>query len=71
MAGPRNLFDYLISGCKQHRRHIKAQDPGSLEVDCEIEFRGLHDWEVGWLFTLQNPGDVYAALAIGIVMLGP
>ena len=51
IAEAAELFNYLISGCKQRRRHTKAQGPGSLEVDYEIKFRGLHDWQAGLGFS--------------------
>jgi hypothetical protein len=32
-----SLFDHLVGASEQHRRHFKAERPGSLQVDGQVE----------------------------------
>ena len=65
-----SLLDHLVGEGKERRWHIDAKTFGGLEVDHELEFDGLHDRQVGGLFTLENPSSVKADLVKGIVHIG-
>jgi hypothetical protein len=52
------LFDHLISQCEEIWRKVEPDRHGRLEVDHQLEFRWLPDWQVGRLCPLQNPVDV-------------
>ena len=58
------LFDHFVGGSEQLRLNVEAERLSSLEVDDELKFSGLHDWQVGWLFTLENPPYIDAGLPI-------
>ena len=38
------LFDHLVGAGKQRGRHVEAERLGGLQVDNEIEARGLFHW---------------------------
>ena len=52
------LLDQLVGAGKQRGRDGDAQRFGCLEIDHELDFRGLIDRQVGWLLPLQNPTRV-------------
>lgn len=60
------LFDYFIGAREKGRRNRNAKRFGSLEVDRQIEFRGLHDRQIGRLFAFQNASCVRTGFSIGI-----
>src|SRR3954464_13751851 len=60
------LFDHLVGSRKQCGWNLDAQRLGGLEIDNQLDLRGLHDRQVGWLFALENPPDIDASLAISI-----
>jgi hypothetical protein len=39
-------FKHLVGACEQGRWHLEPQRSGGLQVDHEIEFRGLNDRQV-------------------------
>src|SRR5215471_16216311 len=41
------LFDYFVDTAKQGNRHCDAECLRCLEVDNELDFRCLLDWQVG------------------------
>src|SRR5262245_56000332 len=52
------LLDQLISLCNEQRRHFETERLGSLEVNHQLELRGLLDGQVGGLGALQNLIDI-------------
>jgi hypothetical protein len=50
--------DHIVGEGEQHRRHLNAERLGGLEVDDEVEFRGLLDGKIGRLGALQNLVDL-------------
>src|SRR5262249_27891412 len=53
-----NLLDYLIRSQQQRWRDGEAERLGRLEVDHELELRGLLDGQIGRLRALENLIDV-------------
>src|SRR5262245_26955940 len=49
-----SLFDYLVGHCKQCGRHLETECPGGLEVDHQLELRGLLDGQVSGLGALED-----------------
>jgi hypothetical protein len=47
-------LDHVVGSQQQRLRNRQPECLGGLEVDDELEFRGLLDWEVGWLGTLAR-----------------
>src|ERR1700730_7496801 len=66
----KSLFDYLVSAPEQCDRERDAEGPGSLEIDRQLDFRGLHDRQVGCPLALENPAGVDADLAMPIRLAG-
>jgi hypothetical protein len=65
MRCSKNLsFDYPISDGEQARRDGEPERPGGLEVDDQLDFGGLLDWQVGRFFPFEYTADVAAGLAI-------
>src|SRR5262245_55842467 len=58
------LFDHLVGACLHCRRHVEAERLGRLQIDVELDFGGLLDWQVGGFFALENPTDVIARDAV-------
>src|SRR5262249_10931098 len=58
------LFDALVGVGEQCRRHIKTERFGGRQIDDELEFRRLLNWNVGWLSTAQNLVDEFGGAPI-------
>jgi hypothetical protein len=43
------LLDHLVGELLKMPRHVQAKRLGRLEVDHELEFGWLLDWEIAWL----------------------
>jgi len=54
------LFEHLVGAAGQGQRDGDAEFLGSLEVDVELDFRGLLDGQVGGLLALENPPGIDA-----------
>jgi hypothetical protein len=48
------LLEHLVSRHQQLVRHRQAERLRGLEIDDQLEFRGLLDWEVGGLRALED-----------------
>src|ERR1700751_4205356 len=59
-------FDHLVSEREQLRWHLKTQCSGGLQIDDQLDFRRLYDWQVGWLFPPENATDVDSKLSISL-----
>src|ERR1035437_4251760 len=57
-------FDHLVGASEQRRRHGEAERPGSLEIDHQLVFGRLLDWEFPRLGSLENTISVNCCLAI-------
>jgi hypothetical protein len=60
------LFDHLVGDGQQARWHVEAERLRGLQVDHELEFRLLQDWQVGGLCTFKNPGGSAARVLAGL-----
>src|SRR5436309_15804440 len=58
-------FDHLVGAGEQRGWRVEAKRLRRLEVDSQFELGRLHDRQVGWLFTFENP-RVGARPPIGI-----
>ena len=52
------LLDHLVGVGKQHRRHLKAERPGGLEIDHQLIFRRLLDRQVRGIGATKNAIDI-------------
>ena len=52
------LLDYLIRPRQQRRRDRQAEGLGGLEVDHQLELRGLLDGQIGGLGALEDLVDI-------------
>jgi siderophore synthetase component len=59
-------FDHLIGEREQLCGHVDGESPGGLQLDDQIEFRPLHDWQIRRLLTLEYLADIDATQAISI-----
>ena len=60
MNSRRFTFDHLVGAAEQRERDGEAERLGGLEVDDQLDFRGLLDRQVGRLLALENPAGVDA-----------
>jgi hypothetical protein len=58
------LFDHLVGAGKQRRWHGETEHLRGLEVDEQLDLRGLNDRQVGRLVALENPAGVDAGLTV-------
>src|ERR1700738_2839403 len=59
-------FDDLVGKREQRRWHIEAEHARGLEIDYELEFRRLHDRQIGRLLALEDAACVETNLLIDI-----
>jgi hypothetical protein len=69
-----DLFNHLIRPLQEGRRDRQAEGLGGLEVDDQLELRGLLDWQVGRLgalsgFYLHRPLHVAASRPLSILAI--
>src|SRR4051812_37213896 len=57
-----SLFDHLVGGRLQCERHCNAERLGGLEINHQLEFGRLHDWQVGGLLSFENTANIDAGL---------
>jgi hypothetical protein len=60
------LVNYFIGAREKGRRNRDAKGFGGLEVNRQLEFRGLHDRQIGKLFAFQNASRVRTGFPMGI-----
>jgi hypothetical protein len=60
------LVNYFIGAREKGRRNRDAKGFGGLEVNRQLEFRGLHDRQIGRLFAFQNASRVRTGFPMGI-----
>src|SRR5215469_8296656 len=65
------LFDYLVRDGKHARRNCKTERFCGFEVDDQLEFGGLEDWQVGGLRALEDLTGVDADLTPHLVIIRP
>src|SRR5262245_10235308 len=53
-------LDHLVGAGEQHRRNFNAERFGSLEIDHQLELRGLDDRQVSWFGTFENAAHINA-----------
>src|SRR6516164_10537756 len=51
------LFDHLVGESKQRRRNREVERLRRLEIEHQIEFRRLLDWQIAGLGALENLVD--------------
>src|SRR4051812_23987956 len=61
-----NSFDDFLCGREQRGRHCEAESLRGPEIDYHLEFGGLHDRQVCWLFSCQYSARVCADLLADI-----
>jgi hypothetical protein len=47
-SAKRSLFDHLVGEGEQRGRYGEAERLRSLEINHQVEFRRLFDWEIRW-----------------------
>ena len=65
------LFDYLVRDGKHARRNCKTERFCGFEVDDQLEFGGLEDWQVGGLRALEDLTGLDADLTPHLVIIRP
>src|SRR5215471_15197660 len=52
-----NSFDHLVGAQQECFGYLQAEHPGSRQIDDEIEFSWLLNWNVRWFCPAQDPVD--------------
>jgi hypothetical protein len=48
------LFDHLVGAGEKRGRHVEAEGLGGFQIDDQLVFRQLLDWERPWRCSSQN-----------------
>src|SRR5262245_41669748 len=64
------LFDHLVRGREQARRHGEAEHPGRLSADDQLELGRLNHRQFRRLGTLEDAADISADLAKRVAKVG-
>src|SRR4249919_3694676 len=59
-------LDHVVGEREHFGWNLKAEGPGSIEIDDQLEFSWLHNRQVGGLLTLENAGRIEPNLTIGV-----
>src|SRR5215471_19808333 len=65
------LFDNLVGGREQRRRHGEAKYPGGLSVNNQLKLRSLHDWQFCRIRALEDATAIDADLTKRVRNAGP
>ena len=58
-VGPGGLsFDHLIRPLQERRRDRESEGLGGLEVDHQLELRWPFHWQIAWVCTSKDSGDI-------------
>src|SRR6516164_971347 len=63
-------FNDLLGEREQLRRHVEPKRPGGLEVDDQLEFGRILDWQLSGTRPLEYPADIGADQMIRIGVAG-
>jgi hypothetical protein len=58
------LFDHLVGAAEQRYWESQTKRLGSLEIDNQLDLRGLFNWQVGRFVALENPTGIEASLTV-------
>src|SRR5215510_955311 len=58
------LFDHLVCAQQERLRDREADFFRGLEIEDELEFRGLLDRQIGWLSATRDPVDILGSLTV-------
>src|SRR5262249_10611707 len=59
-------LDYLIGASDERIRNVETERPRGLEIDAQLDFPTLLDWQFAGLFTFKNSSDVDACRVIAV-----
>src|SRR5262245_9649596 len=59
-------LDYLIGASDERIRNVETERSRGLEIDAQLDFPTLLDWQFAGLFTFKNSSDVDACHAIAV-----
>src|SRR5262249_3274991 len=59
-----NSFDHLVGAQQECFGYLQAEHPGSRQIDDEIEFSWLLNWNVRWFCPAQDPVDHLRGAAV-------
>src|SRR5262245_26084848 len=65
------LLDHLVGTRRESGWHFKPEGLGGLEIDHELEFRGLINRQLRRLLALEYAPDIASRTAIAISNIGP
>ena len=57
------LFDHFVGAVEQRRQHSQAKCLRSFEIDSEIEYGRILNWQTGWAITFEDAVNVPCRLA--------
>jgi hypothetical protein len=61
-----SLFDHQVGAAEQRKRHSKAEAPGGFQIDDQLDFGGLLNWQIRRLLPLENPARINTGQAVTV-----
>src|SRR5437868_15388061 len=65
-----SLFDHFVGEREQLVRKYEAQSLRSFQIEHQLEFCRLHNWQIARLLAVEDASDIDAGMTVGVGQSG-